>query len=86
MPIWLPRVVLKILREKATTEFYEKNENLFPCHFVHRQFLLFCFCFFWQGSNCVTILVRSQSQRRWMHLAIGGASTAVAPAPNKVKI
>lgn len=46
MPIWLPRVVLKILREKATTEFYEKNENLFPCHFVHRQFLLFCFCFF----------------------------------------
>lgn len=29
MPIWLPRVVHKILREKATKEFYENKERSF---------------------------------------------------------
>ena len=33
MPIWLPRVVLKILREKATTEFYEKKEKIVSVSF-----------------------------------------------------
>jgi hypothetical protein len=29
MPIWLPRAVHKILREKATKEFYENKERSF---------------------------------------------------------
>ena len=49
MPIWLPRVVLKILREKATTEFYEKKGKIVSVSFCTWAVFAFLFLFFLTG-------------------------------------